>query len=336
MNTTTHTADRNSAIDGLRFFGFVMVAILHTVSHPTKDISFEGIVEHIQRAAVPVYFMISGYLFTIGRRPPLEKLLRSIRRLLIIFVVWELIYIVIFAFLFQSLPKSFYSVRYALYTLYSGGVAFHLWFLPSLGLCLALLVVLQKAGWRLTIFLASALYLFALVFNPYADILGLTPFIKSIGFSDGLIPVRNGPFFGFIFVVLGALFASNGIRITKLSASLLAVAGLVVQIAEAIILSRFSAGNFVPYDFLIGTVPYAVGVFLFAQNTAPSLRFATLGRFALGMYCVHLAILLALNRSLPAMPYILSQTVTILLVIALSVAISLGLSKHRILKQIVS
>jgi hypothetical protein len=116
--------------------------------------------------------------------------------------------------------------------------------------------------------------------------------------------VRNGPFFGFIYIAIGYWFAIRRIQLPlPLSLGLIAL-GLVLEFAEATLLYELAIRGFADdINFYLGTLPYAVGVFGLAQSiiTRNGLldRVGELGTYALGFYCIHLAYVWAADGYLP-------------------------------------
>jgi surface polysaccharide O-acyltransferase-like enzyme len=316
---------RDNSIDSIRFFGFLAVALLHTVSHETKVADVPAVLDHATRWAVPIYFMISGYLFESSSRPTFEKWWRMLQRLLSLFVFWELVYIAA-DFAIGDTERNYAPFAFLKFTLISGGVAWHLWFLPSLGACVTLFALIRRLPQVYILSISIVLFVVALLLNPYAEVTGVSAILRGLGFETGTLPSRNGPFFGTIFVAVGAFVASRDIPKHTLVFGLLAVAGFALQLFEAFSLAR-TGMDFAPFDFLLGTLPMGVFAFLALRHHNYGDVTAYLGRLALGMYCSHVLIFMLIRYFSPAladdfgfMALVAKYLITVVGALALTVA----------------
>jgi surface polysaccharide O-acyltransferase-like enzyme len=271
--------DRLPGIDAFRYFSFIAIVILHSITLPDAKLSTTSlIINESTRFAVPFFFLTSGYFLSARVGPAQLEIRRLIGRLLPVMLFWTLIYIVS-----KRAFGVFLHVRSIIYTLLTGGPAFHLWFLPALGLAATLAILTRKINIRIVWLIAVGLYLLGLICGPYNFLFGLHLAAK--------FDTRNGPFFGFLF-----LFA--GVRLRKAQASpnlLLALAlittGFCLQLAECFVIAHAAHLPITYHDCLLGTIPFGIGVFQLAQylNRASWPRvFAAIGQMALGMYCIHL------------------------------------------------
>jgi surface polysaccharide O-acyltransferase-like enzyme len=274
---------RSGAIDQYKFMAFVAVVFIHT-SHAleTNGLSALGFLDQISRFAVPFFFLASGYFLGLKGREGLIAFRRRAKRILLIFGVWSLFYVLLDQPSAQELLSLKYLAKWAL----SGGPGYHLWFLPSLLICLAVFLSLlalfsPKKVWLF----ALALYFFGVAFGAYRSALGL----PDIRFNT-----HNGPFLGTLFVATGFLLATSKPRISPLLAFSVAILGLAVHLGESIMLNAFNVLPFAANEFSLGTVPFAVGVFAMALSSAEVKGRRTsvlqlLGEWSLGLYCVHVA-----------------------------------------------
>jgi surface polysaccharide O-acyltransferase-like enzyme len=327
--------ERNSDIDAIRFVGFCAIALLHTVTTNQPAVTANALIDHATRWAVPVFFMLSGYLLEAGRRSGWEKWKRAAVRLAIIFVSWEVIYYGVRAVVLGPDPMP--SIPGLLL---SGGVAWHLWFLPSLGLCLTIFLLLRPFGWSLLIAVAGLFFVLGLVLGPYAPLTGASRLIEMLGKSDGVIGTRSGPFFGLIFVVLGAHIAvrpaDEGHRALWWG---VALGGLALQIVEAQVLVSAAGARFAAYDYLFGTLIFGLGAFMALRRLSYHPLLAHLGRLALGMYCCHVLVRdllgLAIGQPDPATLGIVDVLFRWLLLVALAIVVTLALDRLPLTRRIV-
>lgn len=329
MNT-----QRNSSIDSVRFLGFVAVVLLHAVSQDSKNVNFASIADHLTRWAVPVYFIISGYFLENSNRPAFEKWKRTALRLLAIFIFWELIYNIANVFLFGETFR-FSIIR----TLQTGGVAWHLWFLTSLGVCITIFLLLRVVSWSLLLSVSLMLFLLGLLIDPYSQISGFSWVLNSVGVESGQLSNRDGPFFGTIFVALGAFIANREKSLAGINWWLIAVMGLVLQVAEAFVLWNFGEQLFAPHDYLFGTLPFGVGVFMLLNSRDYPPILGQIGRFALGMYCCHVLVLkltrITLWGNATQSPSLYEAILIWSAVVVISLLVTAGMRRIPVLRSVV-
>lgn len=273
--------DRLQGIDCGRAIAVLVVVFGH--AHvPVQETSA---IDIFARFAVPFFFLTSGYFFKVPDGKLLPALLKMTATFLLPFFVWLAIYLL----WFQPPAEVFRSPIEIARLLIQGGPAYHLWFLPSLAVSSALMLILLRLdiGERALILAAVGLYLTGLVLGPYYQVL--------VGEGDFIWNMRDGPFLGFPFLVIGWYLARNSIR-PSLQVSLAVLAfGACLNAAEILTMDAFHIEF--EHDLLIGTIPYGVGFFLVAlawpMNAAGQLL-ARIGPYSLGIYCVHLLVIEAI------------------------------------------
>ncbi|WKL58480.1 acyltransferase [Asticcacaulis sp. ZE23SCel15] len=276
---------RLAGIDLFRFLAFVAVLIIHTVSQTEGVININSLAQHASRFAVPFYFIVSGYFFCRFSGPAFEGIKKVIFRIVPVYFFWLLIYLVFFP---KGWPWFTGIHRIAEFLVGGGAIGYHLWFLPTLASSLVLYLVLRPLGFKVMFAVAAILFAVGLMFGPYREMLGL-PSLRIKGFHWY---TRNGPFFGFLFVVAGAYIATYKARIGLGAAAALIALGLGLQILESYLLWRFADGTFLSTDFTVGTALFGVGIFFIALRWPERLTHPWLlhmGRLNLWMYCIHMA-----------------------------------------------
>jgi surface polysaccharide O-acyltransferase-like enzyme len=274
---------RLAGIDLMRLVSFVAVVLIHAVADGAVDHPFAAdVIAMSSRFAVPFFFLAFGYL--LSPRRPERTALRLLFRLAPPFLFWAIVYILYFQHSLASL-KSPAMVGRLLITGLDGQ---HLWFLPALGAAGVLFAVVQnRYGWRAIVLLAIAFYLLAFAFGPLRPLLH----VPRMPFNT-----RNGPFFGLLFVTIGAWLRTRDIRITlPVALALFAFAGL-LQLVEVGALVAVGAIEFPRFtDDTLTTIPFGVAAFLVALAIPASVRLprllARLAELSLGLYVVHLLFL---------------------------------------------
>jgi surface polysaccharide O-acyltransferase-like enzyme len=291
--------DRIRSVDTFRVLAILAVIALHTARHDGPRAVGYGwdlptLLDQLERFAVPLFFIVSGYFWVQPCPDPREHWVRSRRmcqRVLLIFVRWALVYAAVAAIQVawtdgplgppRQLLRAWREGRLGFARVFLEGCTAHLWFLPALAIAMLVSGALLAHGMRRTLIaLAIGLFAIGLAGKAYA----FTP----IGFITRL-NLRNGPFFGMIFFVTGVELRRWRLPATPWPGLLLALAGLALQMLEV----RWLHGRWgtsLVQDYVVSTWIYGLGVGLMALSDAPALRLpalASLGPLVLGIYASH-------------------------------------------------
>lgn len=257
---------RNYGVDAVRIIAVLAVIFIHA---PIVDSSTYW-VNILSRWAVPFFFVAAGYFAADKSRSILSETHRVVVRLGIPYIFWGSAYLI-------SLTSDFsaMSIRDIGRVILFGGPAIHLWFVPSLGMCLVLLRATQRWPASATLFLALILYGVGLLMGAYIPE-GYAPMMNS----------RNGPFFGFLLVFIGYRYRSS-----HHFGGAAALFGLVVSTAAYLLEVHILHNDHV--DQLLTTPALGLFVFAASQNIPDSWArmFSGLGKYSFGMYLIHLGIL---------------------------------------------
>ncbi len=297
---------RNASLDALRVLCLTGIITLHAAGggfSDNKALAF--VVDELSRFAVPVFFLLSAYFWKAEElASPLQLTRRVAVRVLPAFALWTLVFV-----LLSGKPPNM-SPTGLLLLVWTGGPAFHLWFLPALVLATAMVGAgFKYLGWRWTLGLSLTLFIAGTLVGAYSR--------PIFGHGFPFWMDRNGLFFGPVFLTLGVLARRYSATLATLPLwpVTLAVIGFgILQIAEGfLIVGRYPMGH----DYSLATLGYALAVFLlFARLDIRAPIWSTLGQATFTAYLVHPLILNTL-----VMTWKVSPT---LLVIALCVLISLA------------
>ncbi len=295
--------------------GFIMRAIRPTVTMGA-------------RFAIPLFVIISGYFVggKIAAQPAQAKALaiKYTRRLLVAFLFWSVVYAV-------EQPQHFLELwRDQPYLLLLEGTRLHLWYLMSLIITIWLFALwpLDKNASSFLIF-GAVLYLIGLLGGAYAP----TP----IGF-DLHIPARDGPFFTTLFFAVGVAFRRKLPAISMWQAAGIALLGLGLFVAEGLVLRQFWSVPITENDFLLGSVPYGIGVTLMAFKGTDNAFDRVIGRYGaymLGIYTSHLLFLDLLKPLGANIQPLLWLGIYSILVFGAALLLSVGLGKTRLRSLVV-
>lgn len=318
--------NRINGIDAFRFIAFVFIVLLHARGQESTGFT-KNILEIIPRFGVPFFFLVSGYFINTRSDLFLSNVWKFTRRLAPIYIFWLVVYLLLYRMFHESFGIE---SRRALFI--QGGPAFHLWFLPSLGIC----VVLSMA-------------LFALLPTPYVTVVGLLFYCIGLYFVEFAAPFgptwsfwnfRDGPFFGLIFVIAGHVIRQHAWRPKLTGALFMTMLGLALSIIERYALTNTGVQDAAtPIDYTTGTLLFGTGVLMTAlsvpNNSSTVNWLAGLGRYTLGYYCIHVMFLWLIQSMMP-----LTNTQNILLAtgltVLLSVASILALSRIRIARSFIA
>ena len=268
---------RNASLDALRVLSLAGIVTLHAAGggfNDNKALAF--VLDELSRFAVPVFFLLSAWFWKPAElAKPLQLTRRVASRVLPAFVLWTGIMLA-----FASKPPDL-SPTGLLLLAWTGGPAFHLWFLPALVVATALVGAgLKYLGWRWTLGLSLALFLLGTVLGAYAKPL--------LGHGFPFWMDRNGLLFGPIFLTLGVIIRQHRDRLAEVPmwGIVAAVIGFgILQIVEGFLLvGRYPMGH----DYSLATLGYAVAVLLlFARFDIRAPIWSTLGKATFTAYLVH-------------------------------------------------
>lgn len=330
---------RVRSIDSMKAIAaFAVVAIHCTPCDPLPGLSWQ-ITNQLARFAVPFFFIMAGYFFTVTHRrgEPLRRLLpRYALRIGGVFLAWSLFYGFLVPVCRGVMPFSVAChgllnwIRYPHAFLMLGGF-FHLWFLSSL---VQGLVILSFFLWirapRLAVVCGAALYLFGLVTGSYAP----TPMGIHIRFNT-----LCGPFLSTFFVSVGSLLAITQFKTTTRVALAILLAGVAMHLGEgAFLYGRFGV-PIATHSYLFGTIPFGIGAALLAlskPDLGESLNLAAIGRYSLGIYVLHPFLIQFILRQ-PRLSWLIRQPAPLCVIACIITTASvLALARWRRLGWLVS
>ncbi|PFG58620.1 surface polysaccharide O-acyltransferase-like enzyme [Vibrio sp. ES.051] len=252
------------------------------------------ILNQLARFAVPLFFLISGYLIQPKlSRDPVETFKNYAKPLMKIWVIWSLISLVM-PFQWQTVAEAGYLAERQNYwgylmstpinTIFEGGLV-HLWFIPALVIAVALVTLLIRINMaQLLLPTAVLLYVYGVFAGSYSTLTDLpAPFFT-----------RNGPFFSTLLVAFGYLARDNQWQWSRNNTIRLILLGMALHFGEAYWLMQHDVA-FNSHDFLFGTVIWALGVFmwLLAHPNFGNMPWVfKLSPNVLGIYVSHLLVVI--------------------------------------------
>lgn len=121
---------RNCSIDIFRYIAAILVVAIHT--HPFTEINYTlGYIatQVLPRIAIPFFFIVSGF-FYIDKLLNGKSVFETIKKILLIYLIWSIIYILKDVFS-TSLPFLDF-IKHSLINFFILGSSYHFWFFPAL------------------------------------------------------------------------------------------------------------------------------------------------------------------------------------------------------------
>jgi len=288
------------------------------------------------RFAVPLFFLISGYLI----QPKLEQdpwgtLTRYSKPLLKVWLAWSIISLLmpfnlgtVFEHGYLAEREGYWSflMTAPLNSLLEGGLV-HLWFIPALVFAVLILASLIDMNLhRFILPVATAFYLYGVLAGSYINLTELEPPFFT----------RNGPFFSTLMVALGFMVRQNQWLISSKRALIILAIGMVLHFGEAFWLKDYDMA-FNIHDFLFGTVFWAFGMFmlLLANPKVGNMKWVSLlSKHMLGIYVSHLLVIILMFNVMGMLEIegIAKDVIVYVSVIILSVTLVAGLEKTPLKK----
>lgn len=207
-----------TTIDYAKFIFSILVIALHC--GPFECVSAEAsyyFTQCVTRVAVPFFFVCNGYFAFAPRRYSRETVVKQCKKLIRMYCIWTIIYLPGFVSSYDTLKEA--AVAFVL----GHGYA-HLWYLAAAAVATFMFYIIKRRceSWKIIFALAGALYLFGLSYDSYYAVFRRLPFwnvplIHTVVrcLLSQLHTTRDGVFFGFLFVAIGAYIAENEQRINK-------------------------------------------------------------------------------------------------------------------------
>lgn len=286
-----------------RVVAIFAVIILHCALFTTYWIDGESeipwvgyIVNQATRFAVPLFFIISGYLVQPKMSAnPMATFGAYSSPLLRLFIVWSLICMAT-PFYWQVVFEHGYMAERSGYfdyltsrpwdSLLEGGLV-HLWFLPALIMAAFVTAVCVRfKALAVLLPIGFALYFYGVLAGAYQ---GLTE-IPSPFFT------RNGPFYSTLMFGLGFMIRQHDFKLSSGKALGVAALGMAMHFGEGFYLhSQAQAMNSIDYNF--GTFLWGTGLFLWLlanPNMGNQPWIQKLAKWTLPIYVAHLPLNIAI------------------------------------------
>ncbi|WP_022943170.1 acyltransferase family protein [Psychromonas hadalis] len=255
------------SLEFMRVIAMIAIIIIHTGLF-TDTLIINGnawlanIANQLSRFAVPLFFLIAGFLIQPKlMTSPLLVIRKYNAPLLKVWLVWTVICLLLPTNLQNVIELGYlgerqlywqFLLKTPLNSLLEGGLV-HLWFLPALIIAVAIVGLFTHfKQLKLLLPVAIMLYLYGVLAGSYASLTDIgSPFLT-----------RNGPFFSLLMLTIGFEIRRFEVKLSAQAALLLLCIGLLGHFLEAYWL--FTKGvPFSGHDLLLFTPLWASGLFLY-------------------------------------------------------------------------
>ncbi|MEC5387831.1 acyltransferase [Uliginosibacterium sp. H3] len=274
-----HTESRNHSLDATRLLAALCVVGLHVGTIDTVSQAW-NLVRIEMRWAVPFFFILTGLHLGSDLSLIPTRIALLVPRLIRMLVAASLLFlpVLIISRGFAGALQEVFSFDFL-----RSGSYFHLWFISALIIGLLLLqTLLVSNAKRLLKHVSALLILMALLSGSYSVILP-----PGYGLEGTFAFFRHLLALPCLFI---GLVLARSPTLANGSALALAFGGAALQLLEVLMLQRYAGTSPFAHQFLLGTLPMAVGLISLARNhaTAISGRLSQWGRqHSLGIYIVH-------------------------------------------------
>jgi len=338
-------------LDYFRIIAAVMVVAIHTSPFITYSETADFIVTRIiARAAVPFFFMTSGFFLYPKYSIDWMKIKKFCWNTMKLYIVSIIVYIPIN--IYSGYFKQDHVLSRTIKELLFDGTFYHLWYLPAaiLGALIAGTLI-WKIGYKKALAVTVILYLIGLLGDSYYGLITSIKWVDNIykNMFELFSYTRNGIFFAPIFFVLGGWLSKKTTKVTKNDIAGLGVT-LSLMLMEGCILYHFQIQKHDSmYIFLVPCMYFLFSILIKAKenegkNNIVEKKTKFIRLFSLVVYVIHpISIILVrgISKAIKLNKYLINNSVihflcVLLVSIIFAVFITiiiLKLDKDKIIKN---
>ncbi|WP_136668688.1 acyltransferase [Flavobacterium sp. H122] len=283
---------RNNNLDILKVVMAFLVIALH-VFPVSKIGGIEGLISYeiasgITRIAVPTFFLISGY-FLRNKLNDKAYLWKYAKRILLLYIVWQLIYL---PDLYRFYYLGWFSHTSMILKLIYG--YWHLWYLLATVLAVGILYFIRDFSLASKAFLSIALLVIGYVYQILiqADLIHRNLDLQFL--YEVIGTTRNFLFFAFPMMLIGTMYESWKSKIEKIKSLLVPLWLLLMTEVGFYYMHGVKA-----MDFLIVLPLLSMLVFYWVKKSKPVTAATIHPTLSLGVYLCHPYAIRIVNEFLP-------------------------------------
>ena len=241
----------------------------------------------ISTVAVPIFFIISGYLF-FSKPFSMQRLKHQLLRILKLYLAWTAVYIpiIVLGDVLDNVSPIAGAMKFIQNFIFSGSY-FHLWFLPSLMIALVIVSFIHKFKTQYAAVIAVGLFILGLLYESYRF---LVPQLEGAFEIYGKIflTTRNGLFFGTIYVYLGYIFTRKYTKTKSYQVTMGIAVSVFLLCVEAILMFKYREISVM--NLTVFALPASIFIFIFAQQQEVNVKedkLLFLRKLSTVLFCVH-------------------------------------------------
>ena len=221
--------------------------------------------------AVPIFFLISGYLLMYRlniTKNKKEYIKNYLKRLIKLYIIWTIIYLPIIITRLITNKYGLISDFMIFFrnTIFDGSVT-HLWYIKDLAVAIIIICILKRLNLndKKILAISLSLYLLGIWVDTYygllVSIVGKKSIITTIIriYTKVFVTTRNGLFFGLIYVFLGMIIYNSKGQKKKINLQKYTLLFLILYIIEIFTLSYYT--NMKEFNLYLFLIPLVVCIF---------------------------------------------------------------------------
>lgn len=221
--------------------------------------------------AVPIFFLISGYLLMYRlniTKNKKEYIKNYLKRLIKLYIIWTIIYLPIIITRLITNKYGLISDFMIFFrnTIFDGSVT-HLWYIIDLAVAIIIICILKRLNLndKKILAISLSLYLLGIWVDTYygllVSIVGKKSIITTIIriYTKVFVTTRNGLFFGLIYVFLGMIIYNSKGQKKKINLQKYTLLFLILYIIEIFTLSYYT--NMKEFNLYLFLIPLVVCIF---------------------------------------------------------------------------
>jgi hypothetical protein len=289
-------------IDVLRLVFAIAVVSIHTMAFKSiNEDLWIATSMGISRLAVPFFFIVSGY-FLYNRIQSSKEPKFTLKRLLILYVLWVLIETV--TLLPVVLSNLNMPIRIIIQRFLFIGITGSLWYISSLIITIFMIApLLRKDKIVLLLIVGFILYLFGTsgdTYNGLYENTMLNPLIK--GYSGVFFLPQIGITESVLFVTLGASISKYKLNEKIKNVGLLSIVSIIVLLVETFVLNKTGIAK--DANMYLSAIIAAPLIFIWAikynKNISAKVSKAC-KEYSIGLYCSHQIVMIWIIILLPTL-----------------------------------
>lgn len=296
------------------------------------------------RIGLPFFFAISGYFYIKNLNEGKDVVIKYIKRLLNIYIIWSSVYLgILFIKELLNNINIIHFVKKSLIGFFIQGSYEHLWFFPAIIFCVTLTTIFYKMKkLKLLALISLIIYFIGVLFDAYNGLITSISFFNQVYHYSQFGTIRRIFFIGVPFFMLGYFLNILKSKIKNISNKKIIMAILIIvllYIAEIILVVITRVQISITITFML--YPLLASIILLLLNNKTD-KFSKVANFskkcANWLYYSHpLFILLLTTISLKLFHIKLTQTPTFILTCFISIMCGMVIIKinNKILNKLI-